>query len=151
VHGRVPDPPFLITSQPSLFDRTRAPAGQHVLWAYGHVPHGWRGDLSEAVDRQIERFAPGFRDLVLHRATAGPAELEARNPNYIGGDIAAGRFAGTQAVFRPVAAVHPHATPDPAVYLCSASTPPGPGVHGMCGHHAAVLALRRRFGITSVA
>jgi phytoene dehydrogenase-like protein len=98
------------------------------------------------IERQIERYAPGFRDVIRARAVAGPPELAARNPNYIGGDIGCGRFAGLDAVFRPVVARQPYATPDPAVFLCSAATPPGPGVHGMCGYHAARLALRRRFG-----
>jgi phytoene dehydrogenase-like protein len=144
--GRPPDQPFLITAQPGVVDPSRAPAGKHVFWAYGHVPHGWPGDLTEAIEGQLERFAPGFRDLVRSRATAGPAALEARDPNYVGGDIACGEFRGLQSVFRPVLSRHPYATPDPAVYLCSSATPPGPGVHGLCGYHAARLALRRVFG-----
>jgi len=144
--GRRPDPPFLITAQPTVVDPSRAPAGKHVLWAWAPVPRGWSGDLTDAVERQIERFAPGFRDVVRARAVAGPPELAARNPNYIGGDIGCGRFAGLDAVFRPVVSRVPYATPDPAIYLCSAATPPGPGVHGICGYHAARLALRRRFG-----
>lgn len=146
VHGRVPDPPFLITAQLSLFDDTRAPAGQHTLWAYGHVPNGWRGDLLDAIERQLERFAPGFHDRVRARATAGPVELEARNPNIVGGDISVGAFTGLQTMFRPTLSPTPYATPDRAIYLCSSATPPGPGVHGMCGYHAARLALRRVFG-----
>ena len=110
------------------------------------MPNGWRGDLTDAVERQLERFAPGFRDLVLARASAGPPTLEARDANYIGGDIACGRFGGIHALFRPVIARFPYATPDRAIYLCSSSTPPGPGVHGMCGYHAAALALDRVFG-----
>jgi phytoene dehydrogenase-like protein len=144
-HGRPPDPPFLIAAQPTLFDRSRAPEGKHVLWVYGHVPHGWDGDLTDAIERQIERFAPGFRDLVLARRASAPRDLEARNPNNVGGDIACGSFDGLQGVFRPVAARVPYATPDPAVFLCSSATPPGPGVHGMCGYHAARVALRRVF------
>ena len=143
--GRPPDPPFLILTQPSLFDGTRAPAGRHTLWVYGHVPNGWRGDLSDAIDAQIERFAPGFRDVVLARATAGPAELEARNPNLVGGDIAGGAFGGRQVIFRPIVTAVPYATPDPSLFLCSSATPPGPGVHGLCGYHAARVALRRVF------
>ena len=143
--GHPPDPPFLLTAQPTLFDPTRAPEGKHVLWAYGHVPLGWRGDLTEAIEAQIERFAPGFRDVILARATAGPADIEARNPNNPGGDISCGRFGGVQAVFRPLVARDPYSTPDPAVFLCSSATPPGPGVHGMCGYNAARVALRRVF------
>jgi phytoene dehydrogenase-like protein len=145
-HGRPPGQPFLITAQPSVVDPSRAPADKHVFWAYGHVPHGWSGDLTDAIEGQLERFAPGFRDLVRARATAGPAALEARDPNYVGGDIACGEFRGLQSVFRPVVSRHPYATPDPAVFLCSSATPPGPGVHGLCGYHAARLALRRVFG-----
>ena len=145
--GRVPDPPFLITSQPSLLDPTRAPAGRHTFWVYANVPSGFDGDLTEAIERQIERFAPGFCDLVLARHVSRPADLEADNPNYVGGDIACGSAAGLRLVARPVLRPTPYATPDPAVYLCSSATPPGPGVHGMCGYHAARVALRRRFGV----
>lgn len=145
--GRVPDPPFLITAQPSLVDPTRAPAGRHTFWVYAHVPHGFGGDLTEDIERQVERFAPGFRDLVLARRVSRPADLEAANPNDVGGDIACGSAAGLGLVARPVLRRTPYATPDPAIYLCSAATPPGPGVHGMCGYHAARVALRRRFGV----
>lgn len=145
--GRVPDPPFLIAAQPSLVDPTRAPEGGHTLWVYAHVPHGFDGDLTEAVERQVERFAPGFRDTVLARHVSRPADLEAGNANYVGGDIACGSAAGLGLVARPRTAWTPYATPDPAVFLCSAATPPGPGVHGMCGYHAARVALRRRFGV----
>jgi phytoene dehydrogenase-like protein len=145
--GRVPDPPYLITSQPSLIDPTRAPADRHTFWVYAHVPGGFDGDLTEAIERQIERFAPGFRDLVLARHVSRPADLEADNPNYVGGDIACGSAAGLRLVARPVLRLTPYATPDPAIYLCSSATPPGPGVHGMCGYHAARVALRRRFGV----
>ncbi|GAB4055419.1 phytoene desaturase family protein [Catellatospora paridis] len=145
--GAAPDPPFLITAQPSLCDPTRAPAGSHVFWVYAHVPNGWTGDLTPAIEAQLERFAPGFRDLVLARAVAGPAEIQRRNLNYLGGDIAGGSCEGLRLLFRPNFAPVPYATPDPAVFLCSASTPPGPGVHGMCGFHAARVALRRVFGI----
>lgn len=149
--GTQPDPPFLITAQPSLFDPTRAPAGSHVFWAYGQVPNGWQGDLTAAVERQIERFAPGFRDLVLARAITTPADLAARNPNNVGGDIAGGRCDGLRLLLRPapVPVPVPYATADRAIYLCSSATPPGPGVHGMCGYHAAEAALRRVFRIRS--
>jgi phytoene dehydrogenase-like protein len=142
VTGRPPQTPFLITAQPTVVDPSRAPAGKHVFWAYGHVPHGWHGDATDAMERQIERFAPGFRDLVLARAVAGPAELAARNANYVGGDIACGAFAGLQTVLRPKLAAIPYATRRPGVFLCSSATPPGPGVHGMSGHNAARAVLR---------
>ncbi len=141
--GTAPDAPFLITAQPSLVDPSRAPEGKHVFWAYGHVPNGWRGDLTDAVERQIERFAPGFRDRVLARATAGPPELAERNANYVGGDIACGAARGLQLVLRPTLSLRPYATPHPAVFLCSSATPPGPGVHGMSGHNAAKAVWRR--------
>lgn len=143
--GAAPDPPFLVAAQPSVVDPSRAPAGRHVLWVYGHVPNGWPGDATAATERQLDRFAPGFRDLVLARRTAGPAEVEARNANYVGGDIGCGSFAGLQALARPVLRPVPYATPDESVYLCSAATPPGPGVHGMCGYHAARAVLHRVF------
>ncbi|WNM31404.1 NAD(P)/FAD-dependent oxidoreductase [Streptomyces sp. Li-HN-5-11] len=141
--GRAPDAPFLITVQPSVVDPTRAPAGKHVFWAYGHVPNGWTGDLTDAVERQLERFAPGFRDRVLARATAGPPELAARNANYVGGDIASGAVSGLQIMLRPKLSLAPYSTPHPAVFICSSATPPGPGVHGMSGHNAAKAVWRR--------
>ena len=144
--GTAPDPPFLIAAQPSLADDTRAPDGRHVLWVYCHVPNGWAGDHTEAIEDQIERFAPGFRDIVLARTATGPTQLAARNPNLVGGDIAGGPSDGLHLIFRPTFSPVPYATPDPAVFLCSSATPPGPGVHGMCGYHAAMLALRRVFG-----
>ncbi|APE26561.1 MULTISPECIES: phytoene desaturase family protein [Streptomyces] len=141
--GTAPGAPFLITAQPSLVDPSRAPDGKHVFWAYGHVPNGWRGDLTDAMERQIERFAPGFRDRVLARATAGPPELAAHNANYVGGDIACGAARGLQLLLRPTLSLRPYATPHPAVFLCSSATPPGPGVHGMSGHNAAKAVWRR--------
>ncbi|MFJ4438405.1 phytoene desaturase family protein [Streptomyces sp. NPDC088923] len=135
--GVPPADPFLITVQPSLADPGRAPQGKHVFWAYGHVPHGWEGDLTDVIERKIERFAPGFRDLILARATAGPPQLAARNANYVGGDIACGAASGLQLLFRPRPTLRPYATRHPAVFLCSSATPPGPGVHGMSGHNAA--------------
>ncbi|MFD4030682.1 phytoene desaturase family protein [Streptomyces sp. NPDC058637] len=143
VEGDDPSVPFLITAQPSLVDPSRAPEGRHVFWVYGHVPAGWEGDATEVIERQIERFAPGFRDLVLARAIAGPPQLAARNANYVGGDIATGAFAGLQTVLRPKLARVPYATAHPAVFLCSSATPPGPGVHGMSGHHAARAVWKR--------
>lgn len=141
--GTAPDTPFLIAAQPSLVDPGRAPEGKHVFWVYGHVPNGWQGDLTDAIERQIERFAPGFRDLVLARATAGPPELAERNANYVGGDIACGAARGLQLLLRPKLSLFPYSTPHPAVFLCSSATPPGPGVHGMSGHNAAKAVWRR--------
>ncbi|HEY4462600.1 MAG TPA: NAD(P)/FAD-dependent oxidoreductase [Streptosporangiaceae bacterium] len=149
--GQAPDRPFVITAQPSRFDRTRAPAGSETFWAYSQVPNGWRGDFTAAIEGQIERFAPGFRDLVIARTVTGPAGIEARNPNNAGGDIAGGRCDQLRLLFRPTLARVPYATPDPSIYLCSSATPPGPGVHGMCGYHAATTALRRVFGIQAPA
>ena len=143
VQGSDPSVPFLITAQPSLVDPNRAPAGKHTYWAYGHVPNGWEGDATEVVERQIERFAPGFRDLVLARAVAGPPQLAAHNANYVGGDIGCGAFAGLQTLIRPKLGRVPYETAHPAVFLCSSATPPGPGVHGMSGHHAAKAVWRR--------
>jgi phytoene dehydrogenase-like protein len=141
--GKPADRPLVIVAQQSLFDATRAPAGSHTLWAYAHVPHGFDGDATSAIEDQIERFAPGFRDTVMERHTRGPAALEAGNPNLVGGDIAGGAVTGLQAIFRPMVRVTPYATPNPRIYLCSSATPPGAGVHGMCGYLAARVALRR--------
>ena len=141
--GRAPDRPFMITVQPSLVDPTRAPEGNQVFWAYAHVPSGWSGDLTDVMERQLERFAPGFRDRVLARATAGPAELAARNANYVGGDIGSGAVTGLQVLLRPKLSLSPYTTPHPAVFICSSATPPGPGVHGMSGHNAAKAVWRR--------
>ncbi|MFD5641807.1 phytoene desaturase family protein [Streptomyces anulatus] len=143
VAGRDPDVPFLITAQPSVIDPSRAPEGRLFLGGSGHVPAGWEGDATDVIERQLERFAPGFRDLVLARALAGPPQLAARNANYVGGDIACGAFAGLQTLIRPKLARVPYATAHPAVFLCSSATPPGPGVHGMSGHHAAKAVWRR--------
>ncbi|MFJ1647178.1 phytoene desaturase family protein [Streptomyces sp. NPDC088258] len=141
--GQAPDTPFLITAQPSLVDPSRAPEGRHVFWAYGHVPNSWQGDFTESMERQIERFAPGFRDRVLARATAGPRELADRNANYVGGDIACGAASGLQLLVRSKLSLSPYTTSHPAVFLCSSATPPGPGVHGMSGHNAAKAVWRR--------
>ncbi len=141
--GRMPDRPYVLVVQSSIFDPSRAPDGKHTLWAYAHVPHGYDGDATEAIEQQIDRFAPGFRDGVLARHVTPPRGLEAYNPNYVGGDIAGGAHSGLQLVFRPTIALRPYATPNPSLFLCSASTPPGAGVHGMCGLHAADRALRR--------
>ena len=139
--GRSPDKPFVLVVQQSVFDSTRAPAGKHTLWAYSHVPNGSPLDGTDALERQIERFAPGFRDLVLARHVTTPAGFEAYNPNYVGGDIGGGAHSGSQLIFRPTFGLHSYSTPNPSLLLCSASTPPGAGVHGMGGYHAARRAL----------
>lgn len=141
--GRVAERPFLIVCQQSALDPSRAPDGQHTGYAYCHVPSGCPLDLTDRVEEQIERFAPGFRDRILARASTGPADFEYRNPNLIGGSITGGAATWDQLFTRPVAQLRPYATPNPRLLLCSASTPPGGGVHGMAGFHAAGLALRR--------
>ncbi|MGH2810183.1 MAG: phytoene desaturase family protein, partial [Actinomycetota bacterium] len=141
--GEYPDRPFVLFSQPSLFDSTRAPAGGHTAWAYCHVPHGSGEDMTEQIEAQVERFAPGFRDVVAGRSTMNTGQLQSHNPNLIGGDINGGRQDLTQLFTRPVARVNPYTTPDPKLFLCSSSTPPGGGVHGMCGYFAARAALKR--------
>jgi phytoene dehydrogenase-like protein len=141
--GRRHDDPFVLLAQPSLFDASRAPEGRHTAWAYCHVPHGSTTDMTEIVERQVERFAPGFRDIILARHTMNTRDLEAHNANMVGGDINAGIQDIRQFLFRPVPRLDPYATPVDGLYLCSASTPPGGGVHGMCGYHAARSALRR--------
>ncbi|MGH3694401.1 MAG: phytoene desaturase family protein [Pseudonocardiaceae bacterium] len=149
-HGRHPQRPFVLLVQPCVADPTRAPAGAHTLWAYCHVPHGSEIDMTTAIEAQIERFAPGFRDRVLARRATGPAALEAHNANKVGGDIAGGSADLRQFIARPVLSPHPWRTPLPGVYLCSASTPPGAGVHGMGGWQAARLALRETPGARGV-
>jgi phytoene dehydrogenase-like protein len=134
-------------AQPSVVDPTRAPAGQHTLWAYCHVPNGSTVDMTDRIEAQIERFAPGFGDRILARATRTAAQSEVYNPNFLGGDINGGRASLRQTALRPVARWNPYRTPLEGVYLCSASTPPGGGVHGMCGYMAARSALRDRFGV----
>lgn len=146
-NGRVHDRPYVLLVQPGRWDQTRAPAGKSTLWAYCHVPHGSTADMTDRIEAQIERFAPGFRDRVSSRHAMGPAEMERRNANLIGGDIAGGASHLAQWFARPVARLSPYTTPIDGVYLCSSSTPPGIGVHGMCGYHAARAALRRTFGI----
>lgn len=141
--GRHPDRPFVLLSQQSLFDETRAPGGRHTAWAYCHVPNGSPVDVTHRIERQVERFAPGFRDLILARHAMGTVDLEEHNENYVGGDIGAGRRSLLQTVARPVLTPNPHTTPRNDLYIGSASTPPGPGVHGMAGALAARAALRR--------
>ncbi|MEV1333626.1 NAD(P)/FAD-dependent oxidoreductase [Micromonospora costi] len=147
--GRHADRPYVLAVQPGVVDPGRAPAGRHVLWTYAHVPNGSTTDVSDAVVAQLERFAPGFRDLVLARHVVTAAGEETRNPNYVGGDISGGATTLWQLVARPVPRWDPYRTPLPGVYLCSASTPPGQAVHGMAGLHAAGRVLRQRFGIAA--
>ena len=141
--GEVSETPYVLLVQPSLFDPTRAPTGKHTVWAYCHVPHGFAGDMTGRIEAQIERFAPGFRDLVLARSVLSPAGLERYNANYVGGDINGGVQDWRQLFSRPVARPLPWTTPVPGLYLCSSSTPPGGGVHGMGGYWAAGVALDR--------
>jgi phytoene dehydrogenase-like protein len=139
--GRHPERPFVILAQPTLFDPTRAPAGGHTAWAYCHVPSGSPADMTDAIEAQVERFAPGFREVVMARSTMSAADLERHNPNLVGGDVGGGLSSLRQILARPVARVDPYATPLPGVFVCSAATPPGGGVHGMCGALAARSAL----------
>ena len=131
-------PAFVLVAQQSLFDDTRAPDGKHTLWAYCHVPNGSREDMTERIEAQIERFAPGFRELVLQRSVRGPAAIERDNPNYVGGDINGGVQDLGQLYTRPVVRLNPYATPVDGLFICSSSTPPGGGVHGLCGYYAGV-------------
>ncbi len=148
--GGVPDRPYVLVAQPSRVDPSRAPAAHEALWAYCHVPNGSTVDMLPRVEAQIERFAPGFRERVLARHVAGPAELEAGNANLVGGDISGGANDLWQLVARPRLAPNPYGTPLRGVYLCSASTPPGGGVHGMAGYRAAASALRRELGLEAL-
>jgi len=143
--GKHPEKPYVLLAQQSLFDPTRAPAGKHTAWAYCHVPNGSTFDMTDRIEAQIERFAPGFRELILARSARSPAELEQYNPNYIGGDINGGVQDLRQLFTRPTARLVPYSTPVKGLYICSSSTPPGGGVHGMCGYHAAHAALRSLF------
>ncbi|MEX2588009.1 MAG: NAD(P)/FAD-dependent oxidoreductase [Actinomycetota bacterium] len=145
--GGVTERPYMIVAQQSLTDPSRAPEGKHTLWGYCHVPTGYDGDRTEAMENQIEQAAPGFKDLVLARHRMGPGRLQDYNGNYVGGDINGGVQDIWQLFTRPVVKVNPYSTPIPGVYLCSSSTPPGGGVHGMCGHFAARSALKQEFGL----
>ena len=140
-HGEVSDRPYVLFTQPSLFDTSRAPAGKHTAWGYCHVPNGYTGNMTEIIEKQVERFAPGFRDCIAARSIMGPADMERHNPNLIGGDISGGAAMLSQLFLRPTASLY--RTPLDGVYLCSSSTPPAPGVHGMCGYFAAEAALKR--------
>jgi phytoene dehydrogenase-like protein len=141
-NGEIPNRPFVLLAQPSLFDPTRAPYGQHTAWGYCHVPHGSTVDMTERIESQIERFAPSFRDLILARHTMNTADMERYNANYIGGDINGGVQDIWQLFSRPVLSLNPYATPAEGLYICSSSTPPGGGVHGLCGYFAARAAMR---------
>jgi phytoene dehydrogenase-like protein len=146
--GRHSAQPYVLISQPSMFDATRAPAGKHVLWTYTHVPRGSTEDQTEAIIRRIEEFAPGFRDVILATASKNAVQMEQYNPNYIGGDISAGAPDFGQLVARPVISTEPWRMPGRGLYLASASAAPGPGVHGLGGYYAARSALRHEFGFT---
>jgi phytoene dehydrogenase-like protein len=141
--GRHARRPFVLLAQHSLLDSTRVPEGKHTVWAYCHVPNGSTVDMTERIERQIDRFAPGFGERILARSVLSPAELERRNANLVGGDVNGGAFDLRQLLARPTLSLVPYATPVPGLFLCSSSTPPGGGVHGMCGYLAARAALRR--------
>jgi phytoene dehydrogenase-like protein len=145
--GQHPARPFVLLAQQSLFDATRAPAGQHTAWAYCHVPNGSRQDMTAAIENQVERFAPGFRERILARHTFDPLQMQEHNPNYVGGDINGGVLDIGQLFTRPALRASNYRTSQRGLYLCSSATPPGGGVHGMCGYRAARLALRDVFGL----
>ena len=140
--GSHPDRPFVVFSQPSLFDPSRAPSGLHTAWAYCHVPNGSSFDMTDRIEGQVERFAPGFRERVLKRNARSAVALEQYNPNYVGGDINGGVQDIGQLFSRPAQALNPYSIPSSNIFICSSSTPPGGGVHGMCGYWAAQAALR---------
>jgi phytoene dehydrogenase-like protein len=148
--GRHAERPYVLVAQPSLVDPSRAPAGRHVLWGYCHVPAHSTVDMTAAIEAQIERFAPGFRDLVVARSVLTAADESELHPNYIGGDINVGAATLRQVLFRPTVRWDDYATPNPRLFICGSATPPGGGVHGMSGMHAARSALRKRFGITEL-
>ncbi|WP_295716953.1 NAD(P)/FAD-dependent oxidoreductase [Mucilaginibacter sp.] len=145
--GGHPDKPYVLLAQQSIFDKSRAPEGKHTAWAYCHVPNGSDKDMTSIIERQVERFAPGFRDTILAKHTFNTAQLEQYNPNYIGGDINGGVIDIGQLFTRPVLRASPYKTSAKGLYICSSSTPPGGGVHGMCGYHAGKKALSDIFGI----
>jgi phytoene dehydrogenase-like protein len=146
-HGKHPEKPFVLLAQPSIFDPTRAPQDKHTAWAYCHVPSGSEKDMTAIIENQVERFAPGFKDTILARHTMNTTQMEDYNPNYIGGDINGGVIDLGQLFTRPVLRLSPYKTSAKGIYICSSSTPPGGGVHGMCGYHAARKALKDVFGI----
>lgn len=144
-HKQMTDTPYVLVAQHSIFDNTRAPGGKHTAWAYCHVPNGSIADFSEIIENQIERAAPGFKKCILKKSTMNSVQLETFNPNIIGGDINGGRQDITQLFTRPIVKLSPYATPDPRIYICSSSTPPGGGVHGMCGFNAAKAVIKDHF------
>jgi phytoene dehydrogenase-like protein len=148
--GRLTDRPYVLAVQPTVPDPSRAPEGGHVFWAYVHVPHGSDVDMTEVIENQVERFAPGFRDTVVERVTKNAVQMEAWNPNHVGGDISNGEASFRQMLARPVPRWNTYKTPVRGVYLASAATPPGPAVHGQCGDTAARVALREVFGIREI-
>lgn len=143
--GKHPDKPFVLLAQPGIVDPSRAPENKHTLWAYCHVPNGSTTDMSNAIENQIERFAPGFKKLIIHKHAMNAQHLQSYNPNYIGGDINGGVIDIRQLYTRPALRFSPYRTSAKGIYICSSSTPPGGGVHGMCGYHAAVTALKDLF------
>jgi phytoene dehydrogenase-like protein len=145
--GKHAEKPFVLLAQQSLFDATRAPEGKHTAWAYCHVPNGSTTDMTAPIEKQIERFAPGFGKLIEARHTMNTAQIEAYNANYIGGDISGGSIDITQLFTRPALRLSPYKTSAKGIYICSSSTPPGAGVHGMCGYNAAKRALKDVFGV----
>jgi phytoene dehydrogenase-like protein len=145
--GQHPEKPFVLLAQPSIFDATRAPAGKHTAWAYCHTPSNSTVDMTDVIEKQIERFAPGFRDIILAKHTYNAVQMEEYNPNYIGGDINGGVIDLGQLFTRPALRWSPYRTSAKGIYLCSASTPPGGGVHGMCGYYAAKRVLKDIFHI----
>lgn len=145
--GKIVEKPFVLLAQQSLFDATRAPKGKHMAWAYCHVPNGSETDMTEIIEQQVERFAPGFREMILAKHTMNTAQIEAYNPNYIGGDINGGILDIRQLFTRPALRWSPYKTSAKGLYICSSSTPPGGGVHGMCGYYAAKRALKEVFGL----
>lgn len=147
--GKHSDHPFVLIAQQSLFDKNRTPDNKETLWAYCHVPNGSTKDMTDIIEKQIERFAPGFKDVIDEKRTMNTRDFEEYNENYIGGDINGGRQDITQLFSRPVSFIHPYATPADGIYFCSSSTPPGGGVHGMCGYHAANLVLKKEFSKSS--
>ncbi len=144
--GIHPQRPFVLLSQPSLFDATRAPAGKHVAWAYCHVPSGSMVDMTERIEAQVERFAPGFKEHILARSTRNTLQVQRENPNYFGGDINGGALDLRQLFTRPAPRLNPYSTPNRSIFICSSSTPPGGGVHGLCGYHAARAAMSQVLG-----
>ncbi|GAB3905237.1 phytoene desaturase family protein [Mucilaginibacter boryungensis] len=149
-NGQHPEKPFVLLAQQSIFDKTRAPEGKHTGWAYCHVPAGSEKDMTDIIEQQVERFAPGFRERILAKHTFNTHQIEEYNPNYIGGDINGGLMDITQLFTRPVLRRSPYTTSAKGIYICSSATPPGGGVHGMCGYHAAKKALKEVFGIRTL-